>query len=302
MVETPETVASKQNRYLRLMQQAQQLDDPLLVRLIQQKLALYSRTGYRPAADRRVIIPFPSMQASAETCDHEPFMFKSSDFNLKKGRGKMDKKFLRAYLCITLILLLGEIVFGALYYNPDNFVFPDGHNFHRTRSQNPYEEYHLDFFRTEHSPQNETNAPVLKLIVGIYTFLLIGYLFVIFYQKYKMDSKADSVDSGNALHKIALESGRTEYELFVIAAEEWSITEAKIDEDFKNYMAANILPYYVMDLVRKNNERVNKSLEKEGEIEPTSWWDLVKALLLFPGCFFLLIFLVTFFHPDSIIY
>ncbi len=211
----------------------------------------------------------------------------------------MNKKFLRAYLCITVILLIGAFVFGELYYNPDNFAFPDGHNFHRNRSQNPYEEYHLDFFRTERSPQGESNAPVIKLIGGICALLLLGYLLVICYQKYRMDSKADSSDLANALHKISLESGRTEYELFVIAAEEWSwsITEAQIDEDFKNFMAANILPYYVMDLVRKNNDRISKSLKKEEEIKPTSWWDLAKALLLFPGCFLIPFILIIILRP-----
>jgi hypothetical protein len=203
----------------------------------------------------------------------------------------MNNKFLRAYLCITIISIFGAIVFGALYYNPDNFAFPDGHNFHHVRSQNPYES-HERFIRAEKSPQVGSNAPVIKLIGGICALLLLGYLLVICYQKYRMDSKADSSDLANALHKIALESGRTEYDLFVIAAEEWSITETQIDEDFKNFMAANISPYYVMDLVKKNNDRVNKSLEKEGEIEPTSWRDLAKALLLFPGCFLIPYFLV----------
>ena len=208
----------------------------------------------------------------------------------------MDKKFLRIYLCITVILLFGAFIFGALYYNPDNFAFPDGHNFHRVRSQNPYEEYHLDFLRTDHNPQGESIAPVIKLIGGICALLLLGYLLVICYQKYMMDSKADSVDLGNAFRNISLKSGRTEYELFVVAAEEWSITETQIDEDFKNYMAANVLPYYVIDLVRKNNDRINESV-KEEEIEPTSWWDLVKALLLFPGCFLIPYFLVIILRP-----
>ena len=210
----------------------------------------------------------------------------------------MDKKFLWAYLCITIISIIGAIVFGVLYYNPDNFAFPDGHNFHRVRSQNPYEEYHLDFFRTEHSPQGESNAPVIKLIGGICALLLLGYLLVICYQKFRMDSKADSVDLGSALHKISLESGQTEYELFVIAAKEWSITKTQIDRDFKNYMGANILPYYVMDLVRKDNGCINESLEKEEEKqEPTSYWDLVKALLLFPGGLLIPYFLVIILRP-----
>jgi hypothetical protein len=201
----------------------------------------------------------------------------------------MDKKFLRAYLCITIISIIGAVVFGVIYYNPDNFVFPDGHDFR----QNPIERD----FRIEHSPQSESNAPVLKLIGGICALLLLGYLLVICYQKYRMDSKAESSDSGNALHKISLESGRTEYELFVIAAKEWSITETQIDEDFKNYMGANVLPYYVMDLVRKDNDRINKSIGKEGEIKPTSWWDLAKALLLFPGSFIIPFILIIILRP-----
>jgi hypothetical protein len=77
----------------------------LLIRLIIQKLAVHSRTGSRPAAGRRVIIPFPSMQASAETFDYEPLKFESSDFNLNKGRGKMDKKLLSFY-CMAVIVLV----------------------------------------------------------------------------------------------------------------------------------------------------------------------------------------------------
>jgi hypothetical protein len=164
------------------------------------------------------------------------------------------------------------------------------------RSPDPYEKYEAHI-RTGDSTQGESNAPVLKLIGGICALLLLGYLLVICYQKYRMDSKADSAALATALHKIALESGRTEYELFVIAAEEWSITEAQIDEDFKNYMAANVLPYYVMDLVRKNNKHINKSLEKDEDFGPTSRWDLVKALLLFPGCFLIPYFLVIILRP-----
>ena len=76
-----------------------------------------------------------------------------------------------------------------------------------------------------------------------------------------------------------------------------SITEAQIDEDFKNYMAANVLPYYVMDLVRKNNDCINESLERKEKIEPKSLGDLVKALLIFPGCFIIPYILVIILRP-----
>ena len=48
-----------------------------------------------------------------------------------------------------------------------------------------------------------------------------------------MDSKAESVDFASALHKIALESGQTEYELFVIAKE-----KLKTDKKFSKQMTA----------------------------------------------------------------
>ncbi len=201
----------------------------------------------------------------------------------------MDKKLL-AFLCIVSIALISGIVIMVFYYDPDNFVFPDGSTY---RGVTPFQPENA-VSKSENSPRND---PAKKLIGCICALLLLGYLLLFCYQKYMMDSKADSVASKNSLHRISIESGRTEYELFVIAAKEWSITEAQIDKDFKNYMAANVLPYYVMDLVRKNNDRINESLEKEEEIKSTSWWDLVKALLLFPGCFLIPFILIIILRP-----
>ncbi len=209
----------------------------------------------------------------------------------------MNKKML-AYICITVISIAGAIVIGVLYYNPDNFVFPDGHDFRLGTKANLYDHFHKDYFsRSERSFQNKPPAPLKKLIGGICALALLGYLLVICLQKLIRDNKTDSVVLANALHKISLESGRTEYELFVKAAEEWSITKAQIDKDFRNYMGANVLPYYVKDLVRKNDDGINESLEKEKEIKPTSRWDLVKALLLFPGCFLIPFFLIMILRP-----
>ena len=40
-----------------------------------------------------------------------------------------------------------------------------------------------------------------------------------------------------------------------------------------------------MDFVRKNYNHIDHSLRKgEEAAEPVSLWDLVKALLIFPGC------------------
>ena len=209
----------------------------------------------------------------------------------------MDKKLL-AYICITLISFLGAFVFTVLYYDPYSFISQEGKVFDSDtgdllRVNNPTEK----FFNDEHRPPRGPDAPVKKLIAGICCLALVGYLLRFCYVKYMKDSKAESAVLANALHKIALESGRTEYELFVISAERWSIPRAQIDEDFKNYMGANVLPYYVMDLVRKNKDSINESLKKEGQIDPSSRWDLVKALLIFPGGLLIPYFLLLIFRP-----
>jgi len=210
---------------------------------------------------------------------------------------EMDKKLL-AYICITVISIAGAIVIGVLYYNPDNFVFPDGHDFRLGTKPNPYDHYHKDYFaKSERSPQIIANASLKKLIGGVCALVLLGYLLIICLQKLRRDDKNDAVVLANALHKLSLKSGRTEYELFVKAAEEWSIPKDQIDKDFRNYMGANVLPYYVKDLVRKNSDEINESLEKEKEIKASSKWDLVKALLLFPGCFLIPYFLILILRP-----
>ena len=282
MVDTPETVASKRIRYLRLMRKAQQLDDPLLIRLIQQKLALHSRIGSSPATDRGVIIPFPSMQASAKTFDPEPLMFESSDFKLNKGRGEIDKKLISFY-CIAVIVLVFMFVFLARCYNPDVFSWPI--------RVTPYEptkvatsiDYGLQY------------APELNLFAGACVLLLVGHMFWAVYRKFRKDDQFSRNAMESLLHSISLDTGWTEYELFLISAEGWSVTDARIDGDFKRYMAHQALPYYVMDFVRKNHEKIDESLIKKEEIEPTSLRDLAKALLLFPGSILLPVLIPIFF-------
>jgi hypothetical protein len=187
----------------------------------------------------------------------------------------MDKKLL-AYLCITIVLIVGGIVAMVESYNPDLFLIPGW-----KLEQQPYKY----FSRTEHSPQNEH---VKTLIGGIGALLLSGYLFVICYLNLMKNSKAESDSLENLLHKISIESGRTEYELFVIASKEWSIAEARIDDDFRDFIGASILPYYVKDFIRKNHDHIDKSLRKEKEIDTTSLWVLIKAFLIFPGFFYCL--------------
>ena len=192
----------------------------------------------------------------------------------------MNKKLL-AFLCIVSIVLISGIVIMFFYYNPDNFVFPEGSTY---RGATPFQPENA-VPKVRHTQQA---APVKKFIAGTCALLLVGYLFFVFYRRFHRDSIAESTALETTLHKISVETGRTEYELFLIAAEGWSVSENRIDVDFKYYMADHVLPYYVVDFVRKNFNHIDQSLRKEEEIEPTSLWDYVKALIIFSGILLLL--------------
>ena len=282
MVHTPDRVTTKQSRYLRLMQQAQQLEDPLLVRLILQKLAILNRTGSRTTTDRRDIIPFPGTRASTETFDYEPLMLESSDFKLNNGRDKIDKKLISFYGMAGIILVF-MFVFLVRFYNPDVFIWPI--------RVTPYEPTTVDT-SIDHGPQY---APEFNLFTGVCVLLLVGHMFWAVFRKFRKDDQLSRNAMESLLHSISLETGWTEYELFRISAGGWSVSSAIIDEDFKRYMAHQVLPYYVMDFVRKNHEKIDESLIKKEEPEPTSLKDLAIALLLFPGSILLPVLIPTFF-------
>ena len=188
----------------------------------------------------------------------------------------MDKKLL-AYICIAALVIFGLAVFLSLYFKSQDLNFQG----RRTPLLPP-----SVFNDVDHSPRY---ASGVNLTAGICALLLVGYLFWVFYLKYKKDGQADLLAMENSLYKISLATGRTEYELFHKSAEGWSVAGHRIDEDFKRYMADQVLPYYARDFVRKNHKHIDESLIIKEEVEPTSLWDWAKALLVFPGCFFILV-------------
>jgi hypothetical protein len=147
-----------------------------------------------------------------------------------------------------------------------------------------------------HRDYSPSYNPTLNLIGGICALFLFGYLYWACYRKFKKDSKAELVASENSLYDISLATGQNEYDLFYKSAEKWSVSGDKIEEDFKKYMAEQVLPYYAQDFVRKNKAQIDKSLVIKKEVKPTSWSDWAIALLVFPGSLLLLLAIMAFFE------
>lgn len=81
---------------------------------------------------------------------------------------------------------------------------------------------------------------------------------------------------------ISADMGISEYDLFHKAAEDWAVAAERIDEDFSAYLATQRLPYYVTDFTRKSHAQPDESPAQK-DVEPSSWSDWFKALLVFPG-------------------
>lgn len=190
----------------------------------------------------------------------------------------MDKKLI-AYCCIVVLLVIGVTVFVSLYFNLQDYRFNG-----RLAPLSPTKAVAI-------VDQGHQYATEMNLIAGICALLLVGYLFWAFYRKVQKDSQADQIARKSSLYNISLATGRTEYDLFCKSAEDWLVSDNRIDQDFKKYMIDESLPYYVKDFVRKNSKHINESLIKKEVVKPTSVWDWAKALLVFPGCFFLIIFM-----------
>ena len=59
--------------------------------------------------------------------------------------------------------------------------------------------------------------------------------------------------------KITRVTGKSAYDVFCKAAEDWPVSEGQIEQDFKRYMLNDeSIPYYVNDFIRKNKKHLDK--------------------------------------------
>jgi hypothetical protein len=134
----------------------------------------------------------------------------------------------------------------------------------------------------------------MNTVAGICALYLMCYLFWFNIRKSQRDRQAELEANENFLYNISQETGRSEYELFQISSKRWLVSNDRIDQDFKRYMANQTMPFYAKDFVRRNQSQIDPSLMKEKEeVKPNSWQDWVKVLVIFPGSIILLISMIV---------
>ncbi len=193
----------------------------------------------------------------------------------------MNKKLLKLY-SIVLLVMLGTALFQ---------FFSAGDRSENINGLSQRQETQL-VNAGDYGPRH---ASGYHLTAGICALLLVGYLFWFLYHKFQTDSRAELLAKQNSFYNISLATGRSEYDLFHKSAEGWSVSGDRIDQDFKRYMADQVMPHYAKDFVRKNQTHIDESLIRKDEVKPTSWSDWAIAMLVFPGSVLLLYVLMVLF-------
>lgn len=109
----------------------------------------------------------------------------------------------------------------------------------------------------EPAPGAVLNSNVLLFIIAQMTvtagvILLVGRQLV----KRVKWNRPDSI--GGYLFKISRLTGKSEFEIFREAAEDWPVADTTIERDFNAYMVTDHTPYYVNHFVRKNQKHIDE--------------------------------------------
>ena len=88
--------------------------------------------------------------------------------------------------------------------------------------------------------------------------IFTGILFKKSFRLGKNPGQARQLSMEDYIFKIARVTGHSEYDVFCKSAEDWPISQAKIEQDFTRYLQQQSIPHYVNDFVRRNKEHIDE--------------------------------------------
>lgn len=98
------------------------------------------------------------------------------------------------------------------------------------------------------------------MISGIFIIVTVGYVRSNLQRKQAQASQEcrKAVNDAEYLYKIARLAKTSEYEVFEKTAENWPVSKAAIDEDFRKYLDSQTAPYYVSHYIRENKQHLDE--------------------------------------------
>ena len=168
MANSDKAIASKRDQYLRVLQKAQQLDDPELVTFILKRIANLSRAEGKLTADRCLVIPLSKIRIPGKTHHHNRPNYRIPASTIKIGSIKMNKKLLTFFCIATALFIVGAFFFER-NFNPVGAQF---NAYEKIVQKSNFD----DLIQVYHS-----DAPDKTKILGACALLLVGYLFWLSY-------------------------------------------------------------------------------------------------------------------------
>ncbi len=102
---------------------------------------------------------------------------------------------------------------------------------------------------------------IIDAIGAVCAVILVWCLVRAYLRKAPENNEADSIAVENYLQKITQTTGKSAYDTFCKSAEDWRVSAARIDRDFKIYLSSQSLPYYVKDFVRRSQKHIDELSE-----------------------------------------
>ena len=92
---------------------------------------------------------------------------------------------------------------------------------------------------------------VLDAKAIIFPLAVVIYIFGLSFLERRYGTPKGPVTDSDFIWKMARDRECSEYQIFHIAGEEWRTHKDTIEEDFKNYVLRDQMPFYVRDYIRR---------------------------------------------------
>ena len=96
-----------------------------------------------------------------------------------------------------------------------------------------------------------------ELYVGLKPFILplttIAFIYIIHMYSLRQE-KRRFISEDEFLWRFARVNNCSEYDVFIKATEDWSVSKTQVEEDFKDYLIHGEMPHYVRHFIRKHKD------------------------------------------------
>ena len=168
----------------------------------------------------------------------------------------MDKKVVIFYSLFALLMIGGSLVL-CLWVLPKYLIPYYPYDDPNSRAGMIKPQSTKDISSAAHNPRNDIKLGLIitQLLIGTGAICIVMLVGIRLKKRY---SQGQPINMQSYLFKISRLTGKSEYDIFCKAAEDWQVSGEQIDQDFNRYVSDQSIPYYVNDFVRKNKKHIDE--------------------------------------------